>query len=281
MKQRWGECWVIHPYFVFFLYAMLVLNYIGSQKFGDNSRYLSFFGSLFKGSQPQCLREKMPIVLTCTLDARQLPSLLLFTRHIQQLKCAAGGEAVLCLLNLPVEHIKLWAQVLVRTFARSGSIYLCEDVTQGPMPHAVVFFQNRKANAMISHVQFMECPPNRGHVAFGLSMVYVELRFINAKKATEKIVGVLYAPEVICVDKLYFSDDDWIDALGLMSKTVVWHRYASLCSVEGNEIPEADFSVHAVQLLARERLQALLGGNIISADVRNEMAGDLRCPCQF
>ena len=94
-----------------------------------------------------------------TLDARQVPLLPLFTRHIQQTKCAAGAETVLCLLDFSVEHIKLWAQVLVRTFARSGSIYLCEDVTQGPMPHAVVFFQNRKATAMISHVQFMECPP--------------------------------------------------------------------------------------------------------------------------
>ena len=69
----------------------------------------------------------------------------------------------------------------------------------------MAFFGNGEANAMISHVQFMECPPNHGHVAFGLSMIYVELRFTNAKKATEKTVAVLYAPDVICVGKLYFQ----------------------------------------------------------------------------
>ena len=131
------------------------------------------------------------MVLTCTLDARQVPSLPLFIRYIQEIKSAAGGEAVLCLLSFPVEHIQFWTQVLGRTFGRHVTIYLCEDETKTPVSQAVLFFGNRKANAMISHVQFMECPPNVGHVAFGLAMVYVELRFINAKKATGKIVGVL------------------------------------------------------------------------------------------
>ena len=80
---------------------------------------------------------------------------------------------------------------------------LNKDETKTPMSQAVLFFGNGKANAMISHVQFMECPPNVGHVAFGLSMICVELRFTNAKKASEKAVAVLYVPDVIYVDKLF------------------------------------------------------------------------------
>ena len=102
----------------------------------------------------------------------------------------------------------------------------------------------------------MECPPSHGHVAFGLSMIYVELRFTNAKKATEKTVAVLYAPDVICVDKLYFSDDNWSGAMGFISKTLVWHRHTTLCSAEGNALPEPDIS-HT--LVAQERRRALLG----------------------
>ena len=60
------------------------------------------------------------MVVTCLLDARQVPLLPDFTRQIQRIKSAANGEVVLFLLSFPVQHTKLWSRVLHKTFACDG-----------------------------------------------------------------------------------------------------------------------------------------------------------------
>ena len=166
-----------------------------------------------------------PLVMTCLLDARQVPLLPDFTRQIQRIKSAADGGVVLFLLSFPVQHTKIWSQVLDKTFACDCKTYFCGDGTDVPTGQAVMFFGKGKANAMLSHFQFMESPPGHGHVAFGLTMTYVELRFTNAKKVTEKTVGILWVPDLFCVDKPYFNDANWNGAMGFIQETMVWRRY--------------------------------------------------------
>ena len=99
-----------------------------------------------------------PLVMTCLLDARQVPLLPDFIRQIQRIKSAAGGGVVLFLLSFPVQHTKLWSRVLHKTFACDGDTYFCGDETDTATGQAVMFFSKAKANAMLSHVQFMESP---------------------------------------------------------------------------------------------------------------------------
>ena len=212
-----------------------------------------------------------PLVMTCLLDARQVPLLPDFTRQIQRIKSAAGGGVVLFLLSFPVQHTKIWSQVLAKTFACDGETYFCGDGTDVPTGQAVMFFGKAKANAMLSHFQFMESPPGHGHVAFGLTMTYVELRFTNAKKVTEKTVGILWVPDLFCVDKPYFNDANWNGAMGFIQETMVWQRYEQLCGDEGIGIPTLNESS---RLLAQERLRAHLGGIIVLSDVRSNFLGD-------
>ena len=80
-----------------------------------------------------------PLVMTCLLDARQVPLLPDFTRQIQRIKSAADGGVVLFLLSFAVQHTKIWSQVLDKTFACDGETYFCGDGTDVPTGQAVIF----------------------------------------------------------------------------------------------------------------------------------------------
>ena len=197
-----------------------------------------------------------PFIMTCLLYARQIPVLPDFIGHIQRIKSAAGDDVVLFLLSFPVQDTTRWSRRLTKTFACAGKTYIREDETGTPTGQAVMLLGKAKANAMLSHVQFMETPLDHGYADFGLSMTYVELRFTNFKKATEKTVGMLWLSDLFCVDKPYFNDANWNGALGFIQEAMVWQRYRKLCDDEDIEIPKYSVSK---RFMAQERLKAHLG----------------------
>ena len=118
-----------------------------------------------------------PFFLVCFLDARQFETLQKITNQIKQIKASAGDRNVLFLLSVPVQHTKIWAQMLARSF-NDGKFVGAHDSEQGTvLGQAVLFFRRDDDKTRLSHVEFIPAPPACGHVAFGKSLTYVELQF--------------------------------------------------------------------------------------------------------
>ena len=58
----------------------------------------------------------------CFVDARHFHTIPKFIDKIKQVKSSANNEAVIFLLKLPVQHVKLWRDVLTSTFSERKGI---------------------------------------------------------------------------------------------------------------------------------------------------------------
>ena len=184
-----------------------------------------------------------PFVMICLLDARQIPDLSDFIGYVQQVKSAAGDEVVLFLLSFPVQNIARWHRKLTETFASKGVIYCCGDESGTPTGQIVLQLGEAKANTKLSHVQIIECSPDYDCMVFGLTMIYVVLRFSSTKKATGKTVGILWQPDVFCVDKLCISDANWRGIDEFMQEWLAWNRYQKNYADDDIEIPRYNNSI--------------------------------------
>ena len=207
--------------------------------------------------------------MICLLDARQIPSIRDFIHQIKQVKSSAGDEGVLFLLSFPVERIELWKKVLVKSFSEEQGYenvahYYVEKEDGTLLGQAVMTLGGINANAILSHVDFIEAPPAIGCCKFGVSMIYVELRFSKAlSPAIAEFVGIIWEPDLFCVDKYCFNDANFWGAMGFMTASMVCRRHGTLCEDASSRFEDA-----------LDVLRAHLGGIIVLADMRSEYFTD-------
>ena len=138
-----------------------------------------------------------------------------------------------------MQQIELWKKVLVKSFSEEQGYenvahYLVDKEDGTLLGQAVMILGGINANAMLSHVQFIEAPPAIGYCKFGVSMIYVELRFSKAlSPATAEFVGIIWAPDLFCVDKCYFNDANFWGAMRTHDRNIAggsatsWQRARS------------------------------------------------------
>jgi len=210
-------------------------------------------------------------VTVCCLDARLFPRIKDITCQIKKVKAAAGNESVLFLINFPAEHLKIWQEVLVKTFsAKQGyqnvKQYYVNDMSDGePVGGAVICLGNEKEYPVISHVQFLQPPPDRGCVEFGKLTIYAEIVFSKTAEVETETVGILWAPDLYCVGKPYFNDANYWGAIAFIRVSLAYHMYDHLCKNSPPNPPLED---------TLKCMREHLTGIIVLVDMRSTYFGD-------
>ena len=89
----------------------------------------------------------------CFLDARHFPILPEFIGQIKQVQSSADNEAVIFLLKLPEKHVKLWRDVLTRSFSeqqgyRNVMQYYAEDAQLASSGRLTCFASIRRISTL-------------------------------------------------------------------------------------------------------------------------------------
>ena len=91
---------------------------------------------------------------------------------------------------------------------------------------AAICIGEMNPNAMLSHVNFVPAPPALGCVKFGEATIYAEVKFTTIKNATPHTIGILWVPDLFCVDKLWFNDQNYLGAIHLLMTVLAWKGMA-------------------------------------------------------
>ena len=207
--------------------------------------------------------------MTCLLDARQFVYLNEVISTIIRVKTCVGNEAALFFINFPVVHVQLWRDVLQKTFSeKKGYLnvvhYYLDDEQSGESSGVgIIFFRDAKASVSLSNVAFLHTPPDIGFCKFGDIMFYVELQFRQDQKGLAQPVGVLWVPDLYCIEKPYFSDANYMGAFDLIKAALVCQRYESLFGMANLDLATAS-----------QRVKAHLAGTIVITDMRSHYFGD-------
>ena len=205
----------------------------------------------------------------CFLDARHFSILPEFIEQIQQVKSSADNEAVIFLLKLPEKHIKLWRDVLTRAFSeqqgyRNVMQYYCEDDFGNTIGQAVLCLGELHATTVLVHVDILKAPPAYGCAEFNQSVLYTEIKFYNAKSATNYTIGILWSPDVFCIDKYYFNSVNYSGVITWMVTALALQRSQVLCG-----------SIEVLSVnTAIDTLRAHLDGLLVVTDMRSKYFDD-------
>ena len=209
----------------------------------------------------------------CFLDARHFPILPEFIGQIKQVQSSADNEAVIFLLKLPEKHVKLWRDVLTRSFSeqqgyRNVMQYYAEDDLGNTIAQAVLCLGEKDPTTVLVHVDILEAPPVLDCADFNQSVLYVEIKFYSAKTATHNTIGILWSPDLFCVDKAYFHSVNYSHINTWMVTALALQRSQVLrgCSISSPEVLSANAAV--------ETLRAHLEGLLVVTDMRSKYFGD-------
>ena len=209
----------------------------------------------------------------CFLDARHFPILPEFIGQIKQVQSSADNEAVIFLLKLPEKHVKLWRDVLTRSFSeqqgyRNVMQYYAEDDLGNTIAQAVLCLGEKDPTTVLVHVDILEAPPAFGCADFNQSVLYVEIKFYSAKSATNRTIGILWSPDLFCVDKAYFNSVNYSGVISWMVTALALQRSQVLCgcSISSLEVLGANAAV--------DTLRAHLEGLLVVTDMRSKYFGD-------
>jgi len=210
----------------------------------------------------------------CFLDAHHFPTLPKFIDQIKQVRSSADNEAVIFLLKLPVKHIKLWRDVLTRSFSKQQGYqhvvqYYCEDDIGNTIGQAVICLGELKATTVLVHVEILEAPPAYGCAEFNQTMLYLELKFYSPKSDTNHVIGILWSPGLFCVGKEYFNSVNYSGVISYMVTALALQRYRVLC---GKCI--SSLEVSSCENAAVDTLRAHLEGLLVVTDMRSNYFGD-------
>ena len=209
----------------------------------------------------------------CFLDARHFQILPKFIDQIKQVKSSANNEAVIFLLKLPAQHVKLWRDVLTRTFSEQQGYqkvkqYYCEDEDDNTVGQAIICLGELQATTVILHVEILQAPPAFGCAEFNESMVYVELQVCNPRSATKHTIGILWSPDLFCVDKLCFNETNYQGVTNYMVAALALQRSQVLrgCSINPQEVPCVNTAIHT--------MKSHLEGLLVVTDMRSNYFGE-------
>ena len=210
----------------------------------------------------------------CFLDAHHFPTLPKFIDQIKQVRSSADNEAVIFLLQLPVKHVKLWRDVLTRSFSKQQGYqhvvqYYCEDDIGNTIGQAVICLGELKATTVLVHVEILEAPPAYGCAEFNQTMLYLELKFYSPKSDTNHVIGILWSPGLFCVGKEYFNSVNYSAVISYMVAALALQRYRILC---GKCI--SSLEVSSCENAAVDTLRAHLEGLLVVTDMRSNYFGD-------
>ena len=206
----------------------------------------------------------MPHCNLCCLDAHHFPIVIHVINEIDKVRDSAGNVDMLFFLNFPRQPIDVWRNVLIKKFIEGNGYKNVQQFHvdgKDAIGQAVIYFCPMKAGAVLHHVEMKEVPSPIGCVDFGKSFIYVELHFYENKGIDLHRCGILWAPDLYCIDKPWFSSNNYCGVIQYMMAHLAISHYSVRSAHDLSKI----ILQNAVQCL-REHLT----GIIVLTDTRSK-----------
>lgn len=206
----------------------------------------------------------MPYCNLCCLDEHHFPTVIHVVNEICKVKDSVGDDDILFFLNFPTRPIDVWRKFLIKKFSKeNGYEHVRQYHVDGrdAIGQAVIHFCPMKAGAVLHHVEMNEVPAPIGCVDFGKSFIYVELQFYENKGIDVQTCGILWAPDLYCIGKPWFSSANYCAVIQYMMAHLAISHYAGASVNDPSKIN----LMNGVQCLRKH-----LTGIIVLTDTRSK-----------